>query len=150
MFLFLLFVASSLILLQIFPFLLLKCLLASLRTLFRVTPFLSLGSCNNSDLACSETAVTNQKHIFDEIQSILIWVIINIQFSHVFCLFHASKSEDSCTLKHSLTSYLGPLHYGKKIDSNSRRMRFRALVTLDRRKDKFIQNVWEAEVLMGE
>jgi hypothetical protein len=37
---------------QIFLFLFLKCLLASHLTLFRLSPFISLGSCNHCYLAC--------------------------------------------------------------------------------------------------
>jgi hypothetical protein len=53
MFLFLLFVASSLILsFRYFLFLFLKCLLASRHSLFRLSPFISLGSWNHCNLAC--------------------------------------------------------------------------------------------------
>lgn len=53
MFLFLLSFAYSLILsLRYSLILFLKCLLASSFTLFRLTPFISPGSCNNCSLAC--------------------------------------------------------------------------------------------------
>jgi hypothetical protein len=53
MFLFLLFISSSLILLFRYSFFLfLKCLLVSHLTLFRLSAFISLGSCNHCSLAC--------------------------------------------------------------------------------------------------
>jgi hypothetical protein len=54
MFLFLLFVANSLILSFSYSiYLFLICLVASDLTLFRLFPFIPLESCNNFSLACS-------------------------------------------------------------------------------------------------
>jgi hypothetical protein len=90
MLLFLLFISISLILyLRYFLILFLKCLLASRLTLFRLSPFISLGSCNYCNSTCflwsNNFEHPSSKH--GVIMSLMsfYWQVIVIETSCVLC-----------------------------------------------------------------